>query len=254
MSARRLFYAIAGVATGALLFLFVAPNQTHRARHPALEALPPVMLWAWERPEDLRWIPAHAGVAYVASTLELESDRVRVRTRAYPLHVRPDTVVIPVVHVDASWRDVPALNANQSNAIAEQVLRAAGTSSAHVVQLDFEVRRSQRPFLKELVQSIRHRLPGDVALSVTALASWCAGDYWIADLDADEVVPMAFRMARDDEAIRGLLAERGGFTRNRCNGAVGMATDEVMVKTTAARHYYFSPVSWNADTWRKLER
>ncbi|MES3023608.1 MAG: hypothetical protein V4857_18740 [Pseudomonadota bacterium] len=219
----------------------------------SLAALPPTMLWAWERHEDLRWLPPEVGVAYVATTLELAADRVRTRPRAYRLLVRPGTVVVPVVHVDASWREPPALDAAQHEAIAAQVLKAARGARARVVQLDFEVRRSQRGFLLALVGDLRRRLPADVALSVTALASWCAGDYWIGALEADEVVPMAFRMARDDGKIRGLLLEQGGFARPRCRGALGMATDEAPVKAGSARRYFFSPRSWDQDTWRRIQ-
>jgi hypothetical protein len=133
------------------------------------------------------------------------------------------------------------------------VLAQARRSSARVVQLDFEVRRSQRDFLRAAVAEIRRRLPPDVALSVTALASWCAGDYWLADLAADEVVPMAFRMAQDDAPIRSLLAERGAFTRPRCTGALGMATDEAPIKAAGGRRYFFSPRAWDPATWRRIQ-
>ncbi|PWF55076.1 hypothetical protein [Massilia glaciei] len=234
--------------------LWLLPAATPRAgTASSLAALPPTMLWAWERHEDLRWLPSTVGVAYVAITLELTAGQVRLRPRAYRLLVRPETVVVPVVHVDASWRQPPALDAAQHEAIAAQVLKAARGARSRVVQLDFEVRRSQRGFLLALVGDLRRRLPADVALSVTALASWCAGDYWIGALEADEVVPMAFRMARDDGKIRGLLAEQGGFVRPRCRGALGMATDEAPVRVASARRYFFSPRSWDQDTWRRIQ-
>ncbi|UUZ55266.1 hypothetical protein LP419_05635 [Massilia sp. H-1] len=165
-------------ATAALLLVAADTPRAHTAG--ALAALPPTMLWAWERPEDLRWLPPQAGVAYVAVTVELAADKVRLRRRAYPLLVRPDTAVVPMVHVDASWRLPPVLSDAQRAVIVDQVLAQARTSSSRVVQLDFEVRRSQRAFLRAVVADIRRRLPPDVALSATALASWCAGDYWIA--------------------------------------------------------------------------
>lgn len=233
-----------------LLLAADAPRATVAS---ALEALPPTMLWAWERPEDLRWLPREAGVAYVAATLELEAGQVRLRRRGYPLLVRPDTVVVPVIHVDASWRRPPVLGAVQHAAIVDQVLAAARRSSSRVVQLDFEVRLSQRAFLLAVVSDIRRRLPADVALSATALASWCAGDYWIGALEADEVVPMAFRMARDDGPIRTLLAAQGGFVRPRCRTALGMATDEPGIDARARRRYFFSPRSWDQDTWRRIQ-
>ncbi len=233
--------------------LLLAHSDSERPKgHSALTHLPRLMLWAWERAEDLRWLPLDAGVAYVAVTLELEADQIRLRPRAYPLLVRPDTVVVPVVHVDASGRQPPTLGDAQLQSITTQVLMAAARSPARVVQLDFEVRRSQRAFYLNLVRTIRQALPANVALSVTALASWCAGDYWIESLQADEIVPMAFRMARDDGAIRLLLQDHGGFTRPRCEAAIGIATDEPVDARAPARHYVFSPVAWDTVAWRKL--
>jgi hypothetical protein len=158
-----------------------------------------------------------------------------------------------MVHVDASWRQPPTLDAAQRDLIVEQVLDQARRSASRVVQLDFEVRASQRPFLRAVVAEIRRRLAPDVALSVTALASWCAGDYWMAGLNADEIVPMAFRMANDDARIRALLADHGAFTRPRCSAALGMATDEAPITARAGRRYFFSPRAWDQATWRRIQ-
>lgn len=228
-------------------------DAPRRAAPASLAALPPTMLWAWERPEDLRWLPPGVGVAYVATTVEIAAAQSRLRPRGYPLLLRPDTAAVPVVHVDASWRQPPALDQGQHDAIVGQVLAAAARSSSRVVQLDFEVRQSQRAFLAAVVRDIRRRLPADVALSATALASWCAGDYWIAELEADEIVPMAFRMARDDGAIRALLGVHGRFVRPRCGGAVGMATDEAPIRTSAGRRYFFSPRAWDQALWDRIQ-
>lgn len=244
----------AGTGTLAMaLLVLCAADAPRDAGAPALAGLPATMVWAWERAEDLRWLPRGAGVAYLASTLELAAGEVWRRPRSHPLLVRPDTALVPVVHVDASWRRPPALNAAQRGAVVEQVLEAARRSPARVVQLDFEVRRSQRGFLLAVVRDIRRGLPSGVALSVTALASWCAGDYWLGALEADEVVPMAFRMARDGPVIRDLLAARGGFVQPRCRAALGMASDEPALAATAPRRYIFSPRAWSQDIWRAIQ-
>lgn len=257
MSGRRLLQTGAMAVTMFLLLLFALAFFAERVSSPAraaLATLPPNMVWAWERPEDLRWLPDNAGVAYLAATLELESDQIRIRHRAHALQVRPDTVTIPVIHVDASWRNPPALNAEQGKAITELVLKAANGHAVRAVQLDFEVRRSQRAFYKELVTSLRRQLPRHVALSVTALASWCAGDYWISSLPADEIVPMAFRMAQSGPAIRRQLGEQGRFMRARCRDAIGIAVDEQVAGDSPGRHYFFSPEPWQQASWQQLGR
>ncbi|MBL8490035.1 MAG: hypothetical protein JNM82_04580 [Rhodocyclaceae bacterium] len=75
-------------------------------------------------------------------------------------------------------------------------------------------------------------------------------DHWIAGLPADEVVPMAFRMAGDDGPIRALLAARGGFTRPGCGDAIGLATDEAPIPGAAPRRYLFSPRPWTPERWQ----
>jgi len=53
------------------------------------------MAWAWERPEDLRWLPADAGVAFVASSIMLEGDEALVRPRTARLLVTPPPLAYP---------------------------------------------------------------------------------------------------------------------------------------------------------------
>ena len=235
-----------------LLLAALSACQPARQERAALTALPNEILWAWERPEDLRWAPPEVGVAYVASSVSLADDRVDVVPRANPLKVRPDTMLIPVVHVDASWRNPPTLSSRQRDAIVSQVLRTAQTTGAKVVQLDFEVRHSQQPFLFSVVSDIRKKLPVDRALSITALASWCSGDYWLDAMPADEIVPMTFRMARDDAAVRKIIAEQGELPGKRCRAAAGFATDEVMPLLQTGRRYYFSPVPWKQGMWDQV--
>mgnify|MGYP006992424461 CR=1 FL=1 len=217
----------------------------------ALTALPWRMAWAWERPEDLRWLPPDAGVAYVAVSLWLEDGETRVGPRRQPLRVRPDTPLVPVVHVDASASRPPRLLPAQRQALVDALVSAAAVAPRRVVQLDFEARASQRAFLADVVREARRLLPPDVALSITALGSWCAGDAWLDPLPADEVVPMAFRMAHDSAPLRALLARRGHFPRPECARAIGSATDEPLAGLSAARHYVFSPRAWTAAAWQR---
>jgi hypothetical protein len=241
-----------GVVAALAILITLWMRDSPRATHPALVRLPAQMVWAWERNEDLRWLPAHAGVAYLRDSIILSGTEARIYPRRHPLLVRADTVLVPVIHVDASWRDPPALTQQQQSIIVERVLRAARNSPAHVVQLDFEVRRSQRAFLRGVVSAIRQQLAADTALSITALASWCAGDYWLRGMAADEIVPMLFRMANDDATLRKQLAQRPYFSRRQCQGAAGLATDEPLPRIETARYYYFSPTAWTPASWFAL--
>jgi hypothetical protein len=245
---RLLIFLLACLACSALR----ADGSAGRPAHPALAQLPARMLWAWERPEDLRWLPADTGVAYVASTILLRGDEALVHPRAAPLLLAEGAALVPVLHVDASWRVPPALSAQQSARIVQELLRVAQRGNRNVVQLDFEVRRSQRPFLAQTVAEIRRRLDPRIALSVTALASWCMDDAWLPSGVADEVVPMAFRMGPGQDALRERL-DRHGFTQPVCRAAAGYASDEPPLRSVAARGYYFSPRPWTAASWRAMQ-
>ncbi len=264
------------ILAGSFLLLIALPEAARfvyldagltKNRHPALASLPAHMLWAWQRPEDLRDLPADIGVAYVASSITIEGETATVQARQHPLLMAPSTARVPVVHVDVSWRNPPALNAVQSEVIIKALREAVALSNTQVVQLDFEVRRSQRQFLSDVVIAARRQLPANVALSMTALASWCAGDNWLAGTAADEVVPMAFRMAAGDTEIRALLAKNGRFQPLHCQHAIGTATDEPLqnlpptsplvtnnAQSKNFRHYHFSPKPWMPSQWKQWQQ
>lgn len=223
-----------------------------KARHPALAQLPARILWAWERPEDMRWLPADVGVAYVASSILLRGEEALVHPRTAPLLLADGAATVPVLHVDASWRSPPALNEQQAARIVQELLRVAQRGNRNVVQLDFEVRRSQRSFLARTMAEIRRQLDPRIALSVTALASWCLDDDWLPSRVADEVVPMAFRMGPGQNDLRRRL-HRQGFTQPYCRDAAGYAIDEPALRSVAARGYYFSPRSWTVASWRSMQ-
>ncbi len=252
------------VPEGARISGIFKHQLSRKIEHPALEKLPLEMLWAWQRPEDLRGLPANIGVAFVATSINIEGEVATVLARQHPLLVSPHTARVPVVHVDASWRNPPVLNSKQQEAIVTALRNAVALSNTQVVQLDFEVRRSQRRFLADSVIAARQQLSPEVALSMTALASWCAGDNWLASVPADEVVPMAFRMAAGDQEIRALLAKYGRFQPVHCQNAIGTATDEplqdqsywlsLVEKNTQSknfRHYRFSPKPWTKSQWHR---
>src|ERR1044071_10017632 len=166
-----------------LLATFSAPEPT------TVESLPLVILWAWERPENLTFLDSQkTGVAFLAKTITLRDDKTVVKPRLQPLQLARDTKVIAVVRIET---DRASLSAAQLQQTAHEISMLSGVS---VVQIDFDATVSQRDFYRELLRRVRRELSPSVGLSITALASWCARDNWIADLPVDEAVPMLFRM------------------------------------------------------------
>jgi hypothetical protein len=80
-SLRRLGLVCGVVALGVLSPRYAIP------RRPALDALPRLVLWAWERPEDLRQIDDDIGVAFLAQTITVSGERLTLHPRLQPLRV-----------------------------------------------------------------------------------------------------------------------------------------------------------------------
>ena len=183
---------------------------------------PSLVLWAWERPEDLRAAPADVGVAYLRSTVDVRPGGVRVAPRRHPLRVRDGAFTLAVVRVEARPRGL-ALGAAARARIVGALVEAARSPGARGVQVDFDAGASQRGFYREVLVDARRALGAGAWLSMTALASWCEGDAWLdaAALPVDEVVPMVFAMGGGGEAVRGALRSRGAFRSRACRGSGG---------------------------------
>jgi hypothetical protein len=239
------------IAVAALLAISsrAALTSFHRTPVDRLGHLPHVMLWAWERREDLSFIdPQKVGVAYLAGTLHLNGDRVVMRPRLQPLIVPPDAVVIAVIRIEADRLPAPTLSPRQHADAAGAIARIADHSPA-AIQIDFDATRSQRAFYRDLLTDLRNRLPRSMPLSITALASWCIYDDWIADLPIDEAVPMLFRMGADSMAIDQYLRRGGDFAPALGRHSVGISTDEPARAVPAGRRVYiFSPHAWTDES------
>ena len=208
------------------------------APKPALK-LPPVIVWAWERPEKLDFInPDQIGVAFLAKTLRLEGDRVRTRPRLQPLELAPGTKLIAVVRIES---DHPTLSPAQLQKTADEVASLSALSNISVVQIDFDATVSERDFYRALLREVKPRVP---SLSITALASWCAGDQWLSDLPIDEAVPMLFRMGPDKMQFQ----SGRPFDAAICESSAGVSTDEPVNAPRVDRLYIFNPDSWSRES------
>lgn len=213
-----------------------------------------LVLWAWERPEDLRFAPAGAEIAVQTGFVELSGDRLSVRGRRFPLRTGAAAVTTAVVHLQIDPRRplawTPRLRAQAAGAVLAHG-RAAG---ARRLQVDFEVRGSQRAVLLDLLRDVRAGLPPGVSLSMTALASWCGTERWLAAAPVDEVVPMLFRMGRGGDRIRDRLAAGGDLGEARCRSALAVSTDAPIPRAPPGRRVYlFSPRSWTASGFARLQ-
>jgi hypothetical protein len=223
-------------------------RDVHTASNDPLPAAPRRILWAWERPEDLRFLdPSRTGVAFLSATVWLEHDRFRVEPRHQTLRLPPGIFVMSVVRIQTLE---PALSDAQLESTADELLHAAHLQDVTALQIDFDARRSERDFYRRLIARIR---PQVSKLSITALASWCLDDPWIRDLAIDEAVPMLFRMGTDDAIVRRQLAAGRRFPVKACGTSAGVSTDEALPALPPLRRVYvFTPTLWSRASYDAL--
>lgn len=281
------------VFAAALALLGASRGHSSLPSHASLA--PSLTLWAWERSEDLRFLsqrtqhPApgtapgtqHSApgtgirVAFLDRTIRFDDTRVSVHYRQQPLLVSPDTPLISVVRIETRGRAPGIAQADATAALVVNALHAPRTTT---LQIDFDARRSDRPFYAALIKSVRANLremawrrhpdhpdqPDDpdhadhrdhLSLSITALASWCMDDPWIDTRDVDEIVPMLFQMGPDARHVLTRLEEDGRWPVAACNGAAGLATDERHVHLPLAHTVYvFNPRAWTPGDLRAFPR
>jgi hypothetical protein len=202
-----------------------------------LNAFPHTILWAWERPEDLRFLnPEQFAVAFLAQTLTLTASDVRFSPRQQPLKVSPETKLIAVTRIETD--KIPALSQSQLDELTRLIVNTLKLKNIAAIQIDFDAKVSQRGFYRQLLTQLRAQIPATLPLSITALASFCLSDPWIKDLPIDEAIPMIFRMGADNNKVKTLLKNGTDFSIPLCQQSYGIATDE--------------PLTMNFDKTRRI--
>lgn len=235
-----------------LLILLSACKSNSQKRNRLDENhFPRIVLWAWERPEDFKGIdPSRFAVAFLAQTLVLKGDDVIFSPRHQPLDVAPETKLTAVTRIESQKQtgQTVSLSEPQKQRLIELILRTRELRNVSAIQIDFDATASERGFYRGLLRDLRSQLPDTVALSMTALASFCVGDRWLDDLPVDEAVPMIFRMGADDRTIKNLLTSGEDFREPLCQRSYGIAVDEPLeIKFRPERRIYiFNDRSWTA--------
>ncbi|WP_295993200.1 hypothetical protein [Rugamonas sp.] len=213
---------------------------------PPPDPLHDAVAWLWKDAS----IPAfsRAAVAVVDRHIWLVGDKVLVRPGAHPRALARGTTVIPVVHVEIDPLHPPASLRPAEPVVLDAMRSAARASTSGWVQLDLEARPSQRADYRELVQRIRTTLPREMKLSVTALAWWCRSGAWLDGLAADEVVPMFFRMGRENAPLRDIVTRQPVALHPLCRASsAGFSRQETFPREVISRYrrtYWFDETGW----------
>lgn len=235
----------------------------------ALHCRADTWLWAWDRPEDLRWLQPGVGVAWFAAQFDAQDANFQVQPRRAVLRVRPDTPLLPVFHIEAFHPRKPAMLGPAAVEVwAEALARHAALldkpeAPLKRLQIDFEARSGQRDFYRSVLQALRAKLPPGTWLSVTALASWCGDAAWLRSLPVDEVVPMYFRMGPAERSLWQQRMLAPGKLPTVCRNAAGLSTDEwhglapglgeqPLLAFAERQLYLFAPRRWQVETLTTL--
>jgi hypothetical protein len=208
-----------------------------------MNTLPARTLWVWERPEDLSSIdPRTTAIATLDRTLVL-GRRMSVVPRRQSYLYPAGTRRIAVVRIEAPG----TIAEGMEPFAAEAILDVAGDPAIAALQIDFDARRSQREFYTALLRDLRRRMPPSLPLSITALASWCSSDDWIAALPVDEAVPMLFRMEPGRRFARPGIPEFR-IREPLCESSIGVSTREPTLADLAGKRVYvFADAGWRED-------
>ena len=204
-----------------------------------------LVLWAWERPEDLRFAGDGVEVAVLAGTVMLRGEDAIARPRLQPARTSPGQSVIGTVHVEIDRTRPLAWTAAQRGTAAAAILSLMADPRFAELQIDFEVRASERGVLLDVLHDVRAGLRPGRPLSMTALASWCDTERWLGAAPVDDVVPMLFRMGPGGAALQQRLAAGGSFGDPHCGRSVGVAVDTPLAGLPGSRRIFlFDPAPW----------
>lgn len=221
--------------------------------------LPPLMLWAWEAPQDLRTIDVNkTGVALLALTIAFHQSKIVYYLRKQPLYIPPDTYLIAVIHIS----NLPK-NMLMSNELAQywaiQITKAYKKRAYNELQIDFDAVPSQQRFYQKLLIALRKELGEQTIISITALASWCTNDRWLrnANLPINYVVPMFFSLdTNQTRRARFIKSFDSHQLATYCHGPIGLTTNhdwDVPIQTRQTVFIY-NTGSWSQNTLQKAYR
>jgi hypothetical protein len=226
--------------------------------NPNLSSLmPSKIVWAWERPEDLKFLDAREfGVAFLAQTLFLEKGTVTPKPRRQPLEVAPGAYLIAVTRIETNKDSArrPDFSPDMIRKVAGLIVSTLELPDVKGVQVDFDAVVSERNFYRSMMNQLKGQLPHETPLTMTSLASWCTGDAWFSDFPVDEAVPMAFQMGTDEEKIKTYLRKGNDWVEPLCRGSYGIAVDDPLniVFRPGRRFYYFKGGAWAKADLEKL--
>jgi len=212
-----------------------------------------VILWVWERPENLYFLKEkNVTFAYLSGTVTKTNDGLVYYPRRQPLRIPDNSQTIAVIRIEDK-SDKHEFYDKDKESISDYIVKSCQEKSNLSCQIDFDAVESQIDFYKRLIIDVREKLPKEIKLSITSLVSWCtSGTPWFDGLPIDEIVPMFFRLGRD-ENLYWQKIEQGSLKLDiSCQKSVGIAADESLPNKIYLENkpiYIFNNKYWSPSNW-----
>lgn len=229
---------------------------------PSVVRNPPrLMLWSWQKIEDLRAIDTNkVGVALLVGRFTVDQNKIALEPRLSQLQLPPSCYREAVARVEMKRMPDESKMEEVSAKLARSIVSLVLAHSHYDgLQIDFDAKQLERPFYVSLLKHLRAQLPSDLTLSMTALASWSQGDPWLRQaiandhLPVDCVVPMFFTMGVGKEKALSLLQENLPKPFKE-HSAIGLSIGETKAISQIAsrlknldRIYLFCSPGWQHD-------
>jgi len=103
--------------------------------------MPPLVLWAWDRDDDLGFIDIRdTAVAYLAATIILRREAVFLAPRHHPLGPPKGTRLVAVAHVEVDRHEPPIASDAQARDFAATLAALRENLPGEFLQIDFEAK------------------------------------------------------------------------------------------------------------------
>jgi len=214
----------------------------------------PIIVWVWERSENLYFLKdKNVSFAYLSGTVTKTNNELVFYPRRQPLRIPDNRQTISVVRIEDK-SEKHEFNDKDLVDISEFIVKSCLEKKSNIsCQIDFDATESQIYFYKKLVVKVKEKLPKEMKLSLTALVSWCTNDEsWFKDLPVDEVVPMFFRLGKDENVYWQKIEQRNLKLNPLCQKAIGISTDENMPNKIYLKDkpiYIFNNEYWTLANW-----
>lgn len=207
-------------------------------------------VWAWERPEDLRFLKNSADkitIVYYAGDVVIKSGSMVIHPRRNKLLLPSGARAMPLIRID-NFDKAVALTEERVQAIQNFIVRACSVPGVSGCQIDFDATISERPVYAKLITEVKKEIPNNISLSITALVSWCDKFSWLDNTAIDYAVPMFYRLGSDRAQIQNNRVGQTFMKSKKCQSAVGVSVDERIPDKRYLRGrdiYLFNPNPWN---------